>query len=469
MILFINVFITNKRLVPGLYNLSDTRKHNKLDVFKYTLSSYAVIPWSKVFIYYELDDIFLESRCEIDEFIHKLFPKNLTLNHFRIDSYPQWRIALEKLNQESDEWVWFTCNDDHVFIDSDLLYLEKILSFATEKSIQFKYVAILISHWHEFIALKNRNRLLKKIESSLINGPFGEGDILEDNHLGFVSTHKTTISIQIVNKNLINFWFSSEDLLPGDLRRTDGIQNIPNDQISITPYREIVRHFDGYSHSKVSLDVVPVMMIPENFFEGKINIQYGFEERRNKFVWIHPHKKMIGDDISHADRKNNDVCDMNILLEDIPLFWKHKVNQLVREDITQELIKISYIEHKLREVCGDPRMGYFPKDGAIEHYEKIFKLKYNDLTKDELLKISSSVWTVKNYIFWAKTALPYLGSSKKIFLVTVWVFYGLSILLRNPRKILKLITIIISNPKKILGMSYLKSVMLIEGVIRDNQ
>ena len=65
MILFLNVFITNERLYPQLYeSLTSQRKESKLDVFKYTLASYAVIPWSKIIIYCELDQDFIHHREE---------------------------------------------------------------------------------------------------------------------------------------------------------------------------------------------------------------------------------------------------------------------------------------------------------------------------------------------------------------------------------------------------------------------
>jgi len=59
MILFINAYITNKRFKP-IKNLEGDRKHSRIDVFKYTLASYAVIPWTHVYINFELDEEFSE-------------------------------------------------------------------------------------------------------------------------------------------------------------------------------------------------------------------------------------------------------------------------------------------------------------------------------------------------------------------------------------------------------------------------
>lgn len=466
MILFVNVFITNQRLVPGMYELSETRKHNKLDIFKYTLSSYAVIPWSRVFIYCELDDAFVAVRDELEQFIRGLFPNNLILNRFRISTYGQWKLALDELNQGNDEWVWFTCNDDHVFIDSDLTCLEKVLSLASNKSQSYRHVAVLPSHWHEFLALKQRNRLLKRMRSPLIEGPFGEGDILEDNQFCFVTTHRTTISMQIVNRNLLNFWFSQPELLPEDLRRTDTIRHTPDDQISITPYRELVRHFDGYSHSGVSLEVVPVMMIPNHFFEGDIKIQYGCETRRDGFVWIHPFKEMIQTDVLHSERTTNSQCDMNILLEDIPLFWKGRVAQVVREELDPALLRTAFIKQKLGEICADPRLGFLPVGGAIEHYRTVFMSKYTTLTSDELCELASNMWKLKDYMRRMRIVLPYLGSSRIKALERMWFAYGMLALLRHPGIILELVIALIKNPKRILKLTYKRNKSLLEDIVR---
>jgi hypothetical protein len=456
MILFINVFITNQRFEP-LTALPEDRKHDKLEIFKFMLSSYSVIPWSKVYIYYELDENFMNRRDETDEFIHQLFPKKLVLKNFRIDNYLHWKKALRELNQEQDEWIWLSCNDDHVFIDSDLNCLDRVLAFAAEKSEFYKYIAILPSHWQEFMALKERNRVTKKIGSPLIDTPFGEGDTLEDNDFCSVTTHRTTISIQIVNRNLLNYWFSEPQLLPSDLRRTDRILNMPKDQISIIPYRELARHFDGYTHSKVSLEVVPVMMIPDKFFEKKVKIQYGFEQRKAGFVWMHPLKEMIQNEVVHSERgSTNDKCDTNILLEDTPLFWREKIEYIEREDLDPKQLREAYLEQKLKEICGDPRFGFRPLKGAITHERQIFRAKYSDLTRAELRHVAYKIWGLRDYIFRIKIFFYFLRTSRVKFFKSIWVMYAVFLIIKNPRLFIKSVLTLLKNPRKVLTLSSLK-------------
>ena len=99
-------------------NLNYMRRHSKLDIFKYALASYAVIPFSKIFVHYELDDTYKNEYISTDKFIMETFndAKKISIHHKRINSAADWRQAVHTLNQEPDELIWFTCNDDHIFI-----------------------------------------------------------------------------------------------------------------------------------------------------------------------------------------------------------------------------------------------------------------------------------------------------------------------------------------------------------------
>ena len=168
MILFINVFITNQRMV-GLPNLSNSRSYSKLDIFRYMLASYSVINWSAVHIYYSLDKEFKSKKLFIDDEINYLFQgSKLRINHFRIDSLGGWKSALKIINSQDDEWIWFSCNDDHIFIDSNLDTLKSILISAEKVSKAYKFISILPSHWQEYMAQRERNRIMDMTKSKLI-------------------------------------------------------------------------------------------------------------------------------------------------------------------------------------------------------------------------------------------------------------------------------------------------------------
>ncbi|HLB42245.1 MAG TPA: hypothetical protein VJN02_05240 [Gammaproteobacteria bacterium] len=397
MILFVNVFITDERGSPSAYkDLSPTHRiHSKFDVFKYTLASYSVIKWTSTIFYIKLDHKFIPYRKALEEFIYELFPNNSKIYDYRLDSYEQWTEAI-KLPELTDEtWIWFTCNDDHPFIDSSLGNLEHLIKLASQLSAeQNKYISIFPTHWSEVISSKKR---YLKVKNKPYHRRYESGSILEDNHDYFLTTSRNCISIQILTKKLLNLWFSDPNRCPQDLRRTDVITP-PEEQITMIPYRELARHFDAYSHSGVPHEIIPPMFIPLGFFEKQIKIQYGGNKRIPEYVFIHPEKEMIPQEMSHRERQSNDLCDINIVYEDIPLFWKDRIADIRHYDIPSDTVFRNYIKQKIRVACADPRFGYTPSE-AIRALAPIFYQKYNPSFK-ELQSIAKSAWNLKEKILY---------------------------------------------------------------------
>jgi hypothetical protein len=422
MILFINVFITNQRMV-GLPKLSDSRGHSKLDIFRYMLASYSMINWSSVFIFYSLDDEFKSQQPFIDNEIKDLFQgTNLKINHFRIDDLEGWEGALKIINLQNDEWIWFSCNDDHIFIDSNLIALNKILTSAEKLSKNYKYISILPSHWQEYMAQQERNKVMSLTKSKLIDN-FGSGEIIAK-YDGFdISTFRTAGAIQILNKNLINYWFSDKESLPKDLRRTDNIINFPNNQITIIPHRELCRHFDAYTHSNLSLQVVPVMFIPSGFFSHQIKICYGFNSRQSGFTWLHPTKKMYSKECTARDRISNKKVDMNIDLEDLPLFWRERIISIEFQKVDEKIIRKGYVLQKLKELCADPRLGYLPFRAIISKKDDVFRSRYPDISDKELKDAAFIAFNFWDYIVRAHYFIHFLYYSDVLILKILGNFY----------------------------------------------
>ncbi len=407
----------------SLRNLSNSRGHSKLDIFRYMLASYSTIKWSAVHIYYSLDEEFKSKQSFIDDEINHLFQgSKLRINHFRIDDLGGWKSALKIINSQDDEWIWFSCNDDHIFIDSNLDTLKSILISAEKLSKTYKFISILPSHWQEYMAQRERNRIMNSTKSKLIND-FGAGEIMLESENFDVSTFRTTGAIQIVNKNLINYWFSVEKSLPADLRRTDNITNFPAGQVTLIPHREICRHFDAYTHSNLPLSVIPVMFIPEGFFSNQIKIQYGFNNRKKGFTWIHPLKEMYENECMAINRTSNQKVDMNILLEDIPLFWKKRITLIESEIIDGKKLRFAYILQKLKELCADPRLGYFPKRAAIFHLHSVFKKKYQDISRAELMLAASRTLNLRDYFLRIHYLLHFLFYSEIVLFKIVGKIY----------------------------------------------
>ena len=55
---------------------------------------------------------------------------------------------------------------------------------------------------------------------------------------------------QIVNKNLLNYWFSSKKYPNSRVIRSEDIRYLylTSDQLVVIPKEEICAHFDGFSH-----------------------------------------------------------------------------------------------------------------------------------------------------------------------------------------------------------------------------
>ncbi len=395
MFLFINVFITDERGSPSAYkNLSPThRVHSKFDVFKYTLASYAVIKWTGAIFYIKLDKKFIHRKKELEEFIYELFPNNSIIHDYRLDSYEQWIQAIQLPELSDETWIWFAGNDDHPFIDSSLEKLEHLIKLASELSAkQNKYVSIFPTHWSEVISGKKR---FLKVKNKPYHRRYENASIIEETNDYILTTSRICISIQIITKKLLHLWFADPNRCPQDLRRTDGI-GAPVEQITMIPYRELARHFDAYSHSGVPHEIIPPMFIPSGFFEKQIKIQYGGNKRIPDYVFIHPEKKIISQEMSHKDRQSSPLCDSNIKYEDIPLFWQDRIAHTQKYDISADVIVKNDIKHKIRTACADPRFGYTPTE-VIQALAPVFYQK-NGLNLKELQSIAKNALNLKKKI-----------------------------------------------------------------------
>ena len=122
MILLVSVFITDKKL----YSKRISNKNDRLAVFKYTLASYSVLPISKAIIFCELDKNYSSQQESLKQYIHSIFKQPIVYFH-RFTTKQQWINSkiFDTINGMDDKLVWFTQNDDHVFIDSNLDVVEE--------------------------------------------------------------------------------------------------------------------------------------------------------------------------------------------------------------------------------------------------------------------------------------------------------------------------------------------------------
>lgn len=324
MILFINVLITNK---PFFYVYDRGRlgwDDDKLDVFKYTLASYTVLPWQEVVIYCELDQEYSARWGELRKFVNECFP-NAHLYEYRNTNQKSWQEAMRKLfAMKSDGLTWFTCNDDHPFMDFDLQCFQAIHRRMLELDKTQRYVSCQFSTW-PIIFREIDAKYRESFECRDKSDPPTQLLEVQKEFFAFVSPH--VYSIQIVNHNLLNAWWFDYDYGGTWLPRTDcGSNSVqgPKNIYCLCPRREISAHQDGLSHVDVDINAVYPLFVPRGFFERDIKIQYCGAVRKTGWVHINP---LIGR-LSTVDPAG---VDYRWVLEDIPLFWRDRIAQTVTE------------------------------------------------------------------------------------------------------------------------------------------
>lgn len=323
MLLLGNVFITHPN---GQYHRGHLPPSDQLDIFKYTLASYAVIPQlTKVRLGVVLDHPWQHRWSELAEWVNQCFGDrpNLALYGDPTDvaeeeTWPvhlwngrcvkqqEWWDLSRKLIRDGDDLIWLVCNHDHVFMDYDLEAVQAVHRWLLEDTIPER--SCYYSHYTEFVR-------------SMQSMP--EYDVLED---GVVRTQwRTRDSPQIVSASLLDHWWDpyrqvgnlGERYMP----RTDwgGIWECLPYRCYL-PSRPLCRHFDGYSHL-FDFTRMPPLAIPPGFFEGQIKIRYGYDSPREG--WVHVNPKITTYRAGHPEG-----VDYRWVLEDIPLFWQSRIVEI---------------------------------------------------------------------------------------------------------------------------------------------
>jgi|LakMenEpi03Aug12_release.lakeMendotaPanAssembly.Ray.scaffolds.fasta_scaffold263307_2 hypothetical protein len=348
MVLIFNVYLTDS---PGNPYVSLDRRllkqHSKLDITKYSLCSLAsMYKWTKVLVNIECDPAVYnqEQVNKLPEFVYSTFRDvDIVFSPTRIKYQKDWKNLYNSINSD---FVFLLCNHDHIFLDSNNDYLEEMITEA-RKQID-RNPTIMMSHWPEIIRCAKSGyielseeypRQLNKNYKHTTYGLCQDGVFVE--------------SLNIITKELYYNWFFTGDWGDITLPRADGLHghtnlvalreqlNIPlPTQLAITPYKEQLRHFDGYMHQLISNNICPSLEIPTNFFESNIKIRYGYDDYKEGWVNINPKKENY-----RAD--NLDGADYKITMEDIPLFWNSRIIEI---DVHPEINEEEMIQYRLHSV-----------------------------------------------------------------------------------------------------------------------
>lgn len=309
MILFLNVFITDTHVIGnGTYQNREMAKNSdKLDIFKYCISSISKIyPWSKVIINTKLDENYKHRREELNNWIYSEFSgHNLVIRNYRNETQEQWQADYELLD---DNLIWFSGNHDHIFIDNNYKYFRNFVDKFSDKT---EKIGLQFSHWPEFI-----------------REPYDFGTASEVTADFVKMVGRYNHSLQIISKKLYEyFWFSFE--LPKNQiwGRTDNfVSDIFDQNVEIfIPMREFCRHFDGYQHCARPYpnQIVPVLEIPDGFFDSNIKINYS-QTYKDNYTNLNPKTNLLR-------IYSHEGTDFWYSKSFIPTFWLPKIKDFIHD------------------------------------------------------------------------------------------------------------------------------------------
>ncbi len=301
MILLFNVKITSQGL--SYYHRSDwLPKYSRMDIFKYCLASYAaMLPViSKCIFYIQIEAEFANRKQELEEYIYTLFP-DVELHWHRINHTRDWRTLCEQFTDDN-ELIFFAGNDDHIFIDSSLDMLR-----AGIKNLQQDpnpYSVIYYSHWPEQMRLSKHHNCELTADGNYVK-----------------YTWRTFDAIRILKVARFKKYWADNEYGDEVVFRTDTLWHKGYELTApvYAPLRELVRHYDGYSHvSPQIINVAPPLVIPDGFFGTGMEIRIGYTERDNTWTNFNPTSQWL-----YAAQPTG--TDYRWVQEDIPLFWKDKI------------------------------------------------------------------------------------------------------------------------------------------------
>lgn len=308
MILLFNVKITSHGL--SYYHRSNwLPRSDRLDIFKYCLASYtALLPvFSKCLLFIQLDPEFAGRQAELESYIKENFPQDkLEIFWYRNNHTREWRELCDKYFTDPKELIWFAGNDDHIFIDYDLDVVKSGIELLNSDPDPLS--VIYYSHWPEQMRLSIHH----------------QGKLTADgNYIKF--TWRTFDAIRIIKtERFRRYWFETDF---GDdlVFRTDTLWHAGVQMTGpvYAPTRELVRHYDGYSHvSPYIINLAPPLFIPPDFFALDMKLRIGFSDHREGWTNLNPMAELLyAVDPSGADYRWTE--------QDIPLFWRDRIKLTV--------------------------------------------------------------------------------------------------------------------------------------------
>lgn len=312
MIVLFNVKITDVRMGYPYRRGEWMPNPERFDVFRYCLASHAVLePLVSKFIFcVTLAPELAHRRAELEEYIRSLIPADkLELIWQRCDYGRDWKRICDQYLNDPDELVWLACNDDHIFIDSNLRTVaaaQAILRADPDPNAYMYY-----SHWPE------------QMRMSMLLG----GELTVDKNFIKYSWENFDGIMVLKAGRLKQYW--ERDYGDASMFKVDYLGAHHGYQCPGTcyaPTKELVRHYEGYSHvndgmTQTLANIVPPLYIPPGFFDNDLRIRVGYIERDNDWTNFNPAAEWLYN-------ANPTGTDYRWHVEDIPLFWQEHIAEV---------------------------------------------------------------------------------------------------------------------------------------------
>ena len=309
MIVLFNVKITDVRMGYPYRRAPWMPNPERFDVFKYCLASHAVLaPLVHKFIFcITLAPELAHRQTELDSYMKEIFPNDkLEVIWQRCDLGSDWKRVCDTYLDDPDEIVWLACNDDHIFIDSNL---DMVKSAIEHLDLDPDPNAVMYySHWPE------QMRMAQHLN----------GELTEDGNFIKYQWENFDGIMMLKADRLKRYWlrdYGNALMFKVDYLGAHHGYKCPGPVYA--PTKELVRHYEGYSHvndgmAQTLANIGPPLFVPDGFFGTGMEIRIGYDQRDDTWTNFNPAAEWLynaqpfGTDYRWAE-------------EDIPLCWRDKI------------------------------------------------------------------------------------------------------------------------------------------------
>jgi hypothetical protein len=260
LILVNSTFITERR-DPSL------NRYPRLDIYKYMLRSISKLNFSHVYFFITLDHEFQNRCAELESYIRQLFINSeIHIEMKRLEHQEEWKPLIEELCKKFPlkQPIFFTQNDDHIFVDENDNLLQQGIQLMSEDSSDFH--TLYLSHWPEILKLSGKGGQYRKTGNYVVF-PSHVIDSIQIFSLGFLK--------HILCDIHWNAPYSRIDTISGC-----SIHNI------YVPLKEQCRKFNAYMHVSMPYDYYQQLVLPE---ENNKEILHMTPEKLKRCVYAPQH------------------------------------------------------------------------------------------------------------------------------------------------------------------------------------